>query len=180
MGFLGTIGFLSPALLAGLLGLPVLWWLLRMTPPPPRREIFPAVRLLAGLPQDEETPARTPWWLLALRLLVATLIIVGLAHPVSAPGSLLSNRDGSVIIIVDDGWASAPGWDDRLAAMDALLIETERRGRPARLLTTAAREPGALQTPGELISARELRPIVRALRPKPWMTDRTETLKVLQ
>ena len=180
MGFLGTIGFLSPALLAGLLGLPVLWWLLRMTPPPPRREIFPAVRLLAGLPQDEETPARTPWWLLALRLLVATLIIVGLAHPVSAPGSLLSNRDGSVIIIVDDGWASAPGWDDRLAAMDALLIETERRGRPVRLLTTAAREPGALQTPGELISARELRPIVRALRPKPWMTDRTETLKVLQ
>jgi hypothetical protein len=174
-----SISFLSPFLLLGLLSLPALWWLLRMTPPPPRREVFPAVRLLADLPQDEETPARTPWWLLALRLLIATLIILGLAHPVSAPGSLLSNRNGSVIIIVDDGWASAPDWQDRLIAIDTLLIETERQGRPVRLLTTAATEPGTPVVAGDLMAARELRPIVRALQPKPWPTDRAAVLKAL-
>jgi hypothetical protein len=177
---IGNISFLAPALLFGLIALPALWWLLRMTPPPPRREIFPAVRLLAGLPQEEETPARTPWWLLALRLLVATLMILALAHPVSSPGSRLGNRDGSVILVVDNGWASAPGWADRLTAMDALLVEAERQGRPARLVTTAAHVDGAPPVVGDLISARELRPIVRALLPKPWSTDRAVALAALE
>ena len=34
---LGPIAFLSPWLLAGLLALPVIWWLLRTVPPRPQR-----------------------------------------------------------------------------------------------------------------------------------------------
>jgi hypothetical protein len=178
--FISGLGFLSPALLLGLLALPALWWLLRMTPPPPKRLVFPAIRLLLGLPQDEETPARTPWWLLALRLMIATLIIVGLAHPVLDPGERLSNRSGSIILVVDNGWASAPGWSDRLAAMDALLVEAERRNRPARLITTAPVDEDSLPIVGELLAARALRPIVRALQPRPWQTDRAGTLEALE
>ena len=37
---------------------------------------------LAGLRGREETAARTPWWLLALRLLAAGLLVLGLARPV--------------------------------------------------------------------------------------------------
>ena len=58
--------FVAPWVLLGLLGLPILWWLLRVTPPAPRSEDFPAVRFLLGLHATEETPARTPWWLMAL------------------------------------------------------------------------------------------------------------------
>jgi len=177
---LSNLGFLSPGLLLALLALPGLWWLLRMTPPPPKREVFPAIRLLSGLPQEEETPARTPWWLLALRLLIAVLIITALAHPVFAPGDRLSNRDGSVILVVDNGWASATGWSDRITTMDALLAEAERQARPVRLVTTAAREDGALPVVGDLMSARELRPVVQALQPRPWQTDRAATLKAME
>jgi len=42
----------------------VIWWLLRVTPPAPRQIAFPAIRLLLGLTPREETPARTPWWLI--------------------------------------------------------------------------------------------------------------------
>ena len=66
--------------------LPLLWWLLRVTPPAPRSEIFPAIRLLLGLHATEETPARTPWWLLLLRLVAAALVIVALARPVLDAG----------------------------------------------------------------------------------------------
>ncbi|HIC81436.1 MAG TPA: hypothetical protein EYP07_10800, partial [Kiloniellaceae bacterium] len=78
---LGLLAFAQPWLLLALLGLPVLWLLLRLTPPAPRRLSFPAIRLLIGLRVPEETPARTPWWLLLLRLLIAALIILGLAQP---------------------------------------------------------------------------------------------------
>ena len=66
--------FVAPWVLVGLAALPLLWWLLRVTPPAPRSEIFPAVRFLLGLNATEETPAHTPWWLLLLRLLLLAVL----------------------------------------------------------------------------------------------------------
>ena len=62
------LGFAQPLVLLGLLSLPVLWWLLRLMPPRPRRIDFPPTRLLFDIAPKEETPARTPWWLTLLRL----------------------------------------------------------------------------------------------------------------
>ncbi|HUA51803.1 MAG TPA: BatA domain-containing protein, partial [Candidatus Sulfotelmatobacter sp.] len=78
---LGSLAFTAPWLLLGLAVLPVIWLVLRVTPPAPRLQRFPAIRLLFGLHQREETPARTPWWLILLRLALAALVILGLAHP---------------------------------------------------------------------------------------------------
>src|SRR6478736_4393285 len=74
---LSQISFGSPLILAALTALPVLWWLLRVTPPLPRRTLFPPLRLLRGLEDEEQTPAATPWWLLLLRLLAAALLNEG-------------------------------------------------------------------------------------------------------
>src|SRR6202171_6316948 len=43
------LSFAEPFLLLGLLSLPVLWWLLRVMPPRPRRIEFPATRLLVDI-----------------------------------------------------------------------------------------------------------------------------------
>ena len=82
---LGPLGFVLPWLLLALPLLPAIWWLLRVTPPAPRRQSFPAVRLLRDLPAPEQTPSRTPWWLLLLRLAFRLLLLCGrrfLRHPV--------------------------------------------------------------------------------------------------
>jgi hypothetical protein len=52
------LGFAEPLVLIGLLTLPVLWWLLRLIPPRPRRIDFPPTRLLLDIAPKEETPAR--------------------------------------------------------------------------------------------------------------------------
>ena len=75
---LGSLAFAAPWILTALAALPVIWWLLRVTPPAPRRISFPAIALLLGLRPREETPARTPWWLILLRTVLAALVI--LAH----------------------------------------------------------------------------------------------------
>ena len=61
MGFV----FAAPLALLGLLALPAIWWLLRVTPPAPREIVFPATRLLRGLKPEQQTPLKTPWPLLA-------------------------------------------------------------------------------------------------------------------
>src|SRR4030081_3375288 len=71
---LGSLAFASPWLLAALPPCPVIWWLLRVPPPAPRRIAFPAITLLLGLRPREETPARTPWWLILLRTVLAASV----------------------------------------------------------------------------------------------------------
>ena len=77
--------FAQPLVLLGLLGLPVLWWLLRLIPPRPRRVDFPPTRMLFDIAPKEETPSRTPWWLTLLRLLLAALVILAAAGPQPPP-----------------------------------------------------------------------------------------------
>ena len=84
------LGFAQPLVLLGLLSLPVLWWLLRLIPPQPRRINFPPARLLFDITPKEETPQRTPWWLTLLRLMLAALVIIAAAGPLwNSAGRLL-------------------------------------------------------------------------------------------
>ena len=87
---LGPLAFAAPWLLLGLAALPALWWLLRVTPPAPKSLRFPALRLLLGLKPAEETPARTPWWLVLLRLALAALVILALAQPLLNPRATIA------------------------------------------------------------------------------------------
>jgi hypothetical protein len=163
--------FVAPWVLCGLLVLPLLWWLLRVTPPAPRSEIFPAVRFLLGLNATEETPARTPWWLLALRLLAAGLVIVALARPVLDAGTLLAGK-GPVLLVMDNGWASADDWVRRKEAAGALLDRAERAGRKAALLTTAQEGSGAPIAVTATMPIADLRARLAAMQPQPWPSDR--------
>ena len=162
---LGSFAFAAPWLLLALAALPVLWWLLRATPPAPRQVAFPAIRLLFGLQSPEETPQRTPWWLLALRLLIAALVIVGLARPLLNPGAELRSS-GPLLLVVDNGWASARDWPARQDAMADLLDQAERAGKPVQLLPTAPNGDGAI-LPRRLMRAAEARVEIRTLQPQP-------------
>src|SRR5579864_9563883 len=132
---LGSLAFASPWILLGLAVLPVLWWLLRVTPPAPRRIAFPALRLLLGLIPKEETPARTPLWLILMRMALIALVILALAHPLLNPEATLAGN-GPVVLAVDDGWTAARRWDDRRAMLDRLVDQAEREGRRIVLLGT--------------------------------------------
>ena len=58
---LGAISFATPWALAALALLPVIWWLLRFTPPRPEKVRFPPFRLLLGLiNRDHPIPAALP------------------------------------------------------------------------------------------------------------------------
>ena len=120
---LGPILFLQPWALLGLLALPILWLLLRATPPEPKKFALPSLALLDDLKPDEETPARTPWWLLLLRLLALLLAILGFARPTWAPNQQ-ANASGATLIVVDDGWTSAERWRDMIRTATSAIDET--------------------------------------------------------
>ena len=153
-GLLGTLSFMTPAALAALLLLPVIWWLLRFTPPRPETVRFPPFRLLLKLIPREELPDRTPWWLMLLRLAIAALVIIAVAHPAISPQALPAAGGGPLLIVVDDGWAAAAQWGKRQAKLSELTAQAQAAGAAVTITGTVPEErPGGLE-PGTAEAAR--------------------------
>ena len=172
---LGPIGFLSPWLLAGLLALPVIWWLLRFTPPKPRVVKFPPTRLLKDLEDSEQTPEHSPWWLTALRICLAALIIVSLARPVLYPDRESLAGDGPLVLVVDNGWAAASHWQDRQDLVATLIGRAQREDRTVVLAPTAP----AGELPLKIQDPDQAGETAAALRPAPYDPDRAALAEVL-
>jgi hypothetical protein len=169
------LGFAQPLVLLGLISLPVLWWLLRLVPPRPRRQRLGSEKLLLDILPKEETPARTPWWLTLLRLTLAALLIIAAAGPLWNPPLATSQASAPLALLIDDGWAAAATWDTRVRTAEDLIAraETDNRGVAIIPLSDVGRD-FSLETPG----AARVR--LRQLQPKPHTVDRTEVLPAIQ
>ena len=168
---LGALAFLNPWLLAGLLSLPVIYWLLRTVPPRPRQVEFPATRILIGLRNREQTPAKTPWWLMLIRLAAAALVICALAEPVLNPAAKSALKgSGPVTIVVDNTWAAAAQWSERTRMIDRLIAEAEGQSRTVVIVPTAM----AGKSPNLRIEApAAARSTAAAVQPQPFPPVRT-------
>lgn len=123
----GSLTFLAPLALLGLLTLPLIWWLLRITPPKPLQQIFPPLRILQDVAVEEETPNSTPLWLLIFRLLMVTLIAFALAQPLlTQPEGSRENRD--IVLLIDDGWEAAPNWSKIMTEAETYINQAQRDG----------------------------------------------------
>jgi hypothetical protein len=168
------LSFAEPLLLIGLLSLPLLWWLLRVMPPRPRRIEFPPTRLLFDIAPKEETPSRTPWWLTAIRLAAAALLIFAAAGPIWNPKTGLAGHSSPLVILLDDGWSAASSWDSRIRAADELIANADSDRRGIALVPLS--EPNRDIT---IMPAGAARVALRQLTPKPYSIDRVETLTTL-
>ncbi|MDP9137107.1 MAG: BatA domain-containing protein, partial [Pseudomonadota bacterium] len=176
-GAFQALSFAFPQALWALLALPVIWWLLRFTPPRPRRIEFPPYRLLLLLLSKEEQPDRTPWWLIALRLVLAGLIILAVARPILGDSAARPGGEGPLLLIVDDGWPAARTWNVRRAYLQQLIGQAERGGRTVAVATTAPRtRPDSLA----LSAAAEAREKVATIEPRALDTERLALLDRLE
>jgi hypothetical protein len=168
------LSFAEPLLLTGLLSLPVLWWLLRVIPPRPRRVDFPPTRLLFDIAPKEETPARTPWWLTLLRLLAAALVIIAAAGPIWNPKEGVAGSASPLVLLIDDGWTAAASWDARVRTADEMIANADSSRRAVALvpLSEATRDI-------TLMPAGTARVALRQLAPKPYAVERVETMPAL-
>ncbi|BDL38795.1 hypothetical protein MSPGM_13850 [Methylorubrum sp. GM97] len=160
--------FAAPLALAALVALPALWILLRVTPPRPQRIHFPPLALMADLLPKRETPARTPPWLLILRMLAAACLILAVAGPVWNPGGIgAASGRNPLLLILDNGVVAAHDWRDRLRAATDEIEAAARDGRPVALVASA--EPAA---PFEAKAPAAALERLRAIKPRPHLGDR--------
>ena len=174
MSFL-SLAFTTPLVLVALAALPLIWWLLKLTPPQPRREVFPPLKVLAAVLKREETPSKSPWWLTLLRMVMATLVILALADPVLDPRSNTVSGDGPLVLVIDNGWASAADWDRRRQTAEALIEQAASADLPVSIVLTADDRQDA--TPAEASAAQKK---LQAAVPHPLTPDRPAAIAALR
>ncbi|MGJ3264644.1 MAG: DUF4159 domain-containing protein [Salinarimonas sp.] len=169
------MSFAAPLVLAALVALPAIWLLLRVTPPQPRLIAFPPLKIIRDLVPRRETPARTPWWLLALRLLIAALLILAAAGPIlNPPPALDGEADAPVLLVVDNGALAASDWRRRAGVLVEQGEALAREGRSLGVVATAEPMPQVpLLTPAAALER------LRAIRPAPHLAGRAETLPAI-
>jgi hypothetical protein len=167
--------FTVPFVLVALAGLPALYFLLRIVPPRPRRIPFPPLRLILDLRPKEETPVRTPWWILLLRLAIAALVIFAMAGPILNPLPAGEAGEGPLVIVLDDGWPAAPTWDDRVTAAAQRIEAAGRYGRLAAVVPTS--DAGR-----EIVAANASKALerLRAIKPVPYIPDRLASFPAIE
>jgi len=168
------LAFAYPAVLAALAGLPLLYFLLRITPPRPAVVPFPPLRLILNLRPREETAARTPWWLLLLRLTIAACLIFAMSGPVLNPLAA-GTAGGPLLIVLDNGWPAAPDWERRVAAAAQRI---DAAGRNSRLAAVVAASEASHDI--EPLDPAKAQNRLRALKPVPFIPDRLPVLSAIE
>ena len=168
------LAFSSPYVLAALACLPLLYLLLRITPPRPAVVPFPPLRLLLGMRPRQETAARTPWWLLALRLAIAACLILAMAGPIFNPMAA-GPQSGPLLVVLDNGWPAAPAWDQRIAAAARRLEAAAGKAQVAAIVATSegGREIASLDP----VKAQDR---LRGLKPVPYTPDRLPVIAAVE
>lgn len=169
------LAFATPMALAALIGLPLLWFILRLVPPRPRRIAFAPTRLLLDIPPKEETPARTPWWLTALRILLAAIIIIAAAGPIWNPPVAGPVSTGPTVLLIDSGWPAAASWEARRASAEGVVADADIEGRGIILIPT-----GEPPLEPRVMAPNEARDRLRTLAPVAHVPDRAPALASLR
>ena len=166
-----SLAFSAPWVLLALAGAPLLYLLLRVTPPPPQRVAFPPLKLILDLKKPDATPARTPLWLLLLRMTLAALVVFAMAGPVYSPTGAPVAKNGPLLLLIDDFWTAAPDWPLRVKAAESRLEEAGRLGQPAAVqaLSESAQPPRLEEFSSALAH-------LRALAPKAFLSGRLPAL----
>ena len=170
----GSLTLLAPLTLLGLLALPIIWWIMRISPPQPRRQAFPPLRILQDIDADEQTPDKTPLWLLLFRIFMAALIIFALAKPIFQ--SQETSRLKPLTLIIDQSVTAAPHWAEIITDAEARSREARRKNLNVRLIASGE----TLDSLPEFSAAQNALTQLKSLKPLPFHVGDENYKKLLK
>ncbi|MCB9991353.1 MAG: BatA domain-containing protein [Rhodospirillales bacterium] len=173
-----AVTYANPWVLLGGAALPLLLLLMKMNPPPPRSVPYSPIHILKKTKASDHAPEQVPWWLRQLRMTAAAIALVAMAQPLFNPDEPLPG-EGPLLLVVDNGWASAQHWKARSDAIKSLIDRAEREDRKVVLLSTVPAGETAGVTASTPMSAAEARGIALAMEPMPWPVDHKAALAAI-
>ena len=164
--------FLYPWILLLALLMPILWWIMRITPPRAKTIIFPAFFLLKDLKGEASSTAHAPWWMVLLRTSLLLAFIIAFSEPIINPSTdIVLPKKGTVLLVVDNNWASAFNWQQRISKVKDYINYAKINGNNVNIISTSKSDKTAnLDVYGAMLAEEALR-VVDVIKPQPWEAD---------
>lgn len=170
------ISFTNPLALIGLLSLPAVWFVIKLTPPRARTISFSSLFIIEKLKSSKKSSQKTPIWLLLLRMLIILILVLTLSDPyINLSKTFKSNSN--TIIIVDDGWSSASNWGSYQKNAKNIIKEIKNNNKGVYIISSTLvnkKQPNL-----SLMSYKEANVFIDNLQPNPWQIDRAELIKAI-
>ena len=166
--------FYHPLYLISLLLLPLIYFLIKLTPPQPHVILFPPISILKKLVPAEKTPKNSPLLLLIVRLFLVGAIITALAGPYYQISDKVIINNQPLLIVVDDSWSSAQDWDQRKNFIQNLIHEAELQSVPTYIY--AASDNNISQ----FIDYATTRNKIKILNPKPYVPNYSVAINIIR
>lgn len=177
---LGSFVFSSPWILSALALVPLAYFIIRAIPPAPQRLFFPATWLTRKLNSENTTSQSAPWWLVLLRLLMITALIIALAGP-SLRKAVNIAAGSSVIILIDNDWSTAPDWEKRRSLAEETLNRFREEGRKVAIVPTAPPLGGwSNDAKAVTFDSAKAAQALAILQPQAWMPDYKTAAKTIK
>ena len=168
------LSFYHPLYLISLLLLPLIYFLIKLTPPQPHVILFPPISILKKLVPAEKTPKNSPLLLFIVRLFLVGAIITALAGPYYQISDKVIINNQPLLIVVDDSWSSAQDWDQRKNFIQNLIHEAELQS--VRAYIYAASDNNISQ----FIDYATTRNNIKILNPKPYVPNYSEAINIIR
>lgn len=159
--------------------LPPLWWVLSNLPPKPKVEFWPGMRLLFESSAGQPKPKIMPPWHKALCLAAVVSASLGATSPEFNDLSINAGG-GPIVIAIDNGWSSAPIWDQMIAKATKLLDAAEREGMQVVLMPSAHVYGSEDGDKPIAMSIEQARSALVALEPQAWATNHAHQREALR
>jgi len=166
--------FYHPLYLISLLLLPLIYFLIKLTPPQPHVILFPPISILKKLVPAEKTPKNSPLLLFIVRLFLVGAIITALAGPYYQISDKVIINNQPLLIVVDDSWSSAQDWDQRKNFIQNLIHEAELQSVPTYIY--AASDNNISQ----FIDYATTHNRIKILNPKPYVPNYSEAINIIR
>lgn len=174
----GGVTFAAPWVLLGLGTLPAIWFLLQSMPRKPTVQALPTIKLLKDLKVEEQESEHMPWWQKTMRICIAGMAITAMAGPHFAPEIPLEGS-GPVVLVIDNDWASAQDWPDRVKEYKAVITQAQKSGQKIYMLSTSPLQDDIPLSLTEALSAEDALKRIENMKANSWMNDREGSISAL-
>ena len=178
LNIINTLAFTNYYALLGLLALPLVFLIVKLFPPTPKKIFFSSFYLIDKIDKISVAKKKIPFWLLVYRLILIILIILFFCEPYLNISEKKSDENvNNYIIVADIGWSISKEWDKFKKTVNAISIEAEKKNKTVSFYHSNTADNFK---PKVFKSSKDINQYLKNLNPVPWQFEKSYLKEIIK
>ena len=176
---INNLAFSNHLALIGLFALPLVFYIIKLLPPAPKKMFFSSFYLIKSMEKVSVTKKNVPIWLLIYRIILITLIILFFSAPYLniMNKKNTSNTIKNYVIIADIGWSMSKEWDKFKKIVSEISVEAEKKNKKIIFYHSNSKNN---MSPKIFTSSKSINQYLKKINPVPWQFEKSNLIEVIK